>query len=77
MLTVVICQYMGANCEGASVPTLKDNLLGHHHMTSLAYWHEILGSQLAELGVSYVLGETNSISVSSPLILSLSSPARH
>lgn len=54
--------YMGANCAGAPVPTLRDNLLDHHHMTSLAYWHEVLGAQTAALGVPYALGETNSIS---------------
>ncbi|KAF4534706.1 Glycoside hydrolase family 79 [Lasiodiplodia theobromae] len=54
--------YMGANCAGAPVPTLRDNLLDHHHMTSLAYWHEALGAQTSELGVPYALGETNSIS---------------
>lgn len=55
---------MGANCVGAPVPTLKNNLLNHHHMTSLMYYHEVLGNQLEGLGVPYVLGETNSISVS-------------
>lgn len=45
------------------MPTLEQNLLDHHHMTSLLYWHEVLGDQMNELGVSYVLGETNSISV--------------
>lgn len=54
--------YMGANCAGAPVPTLQDNLLDHHHMTSLAYWHEVLGAQTSALGVPYALGETNSIS---------------
>ena len=56
---------MGANCAGSPVPTLKDNLLDHYHITSLMYYHEVLGNQTQELGVPYVLGETNSISVSS------------
>lgn len=57
-------QYMGANCEGAKVPTIKDNILNHHRMTSLMYYHEALGNFSASQGVPYVLGETNSISVS-------------
>lgn len=55
---------MGANCAGAPIPTLQDNLLNHYHVTSLMYYHEYLGNQTAALGVPYVLGETNSISVS-------------
>lgn len=55
---------MGANCEGAKVPTIKDNVLNHHRMTSLMYYHEALGNFTATQGVPYVLGETNSISVS-------------
>lgn len=57
---------MGANCEGAKVPTIKDNILNHHRMTSLMYYHEALGNFTASQGVPYVLGETNSISVSAP-----------
>lgn len=55
---------MGANCEGAKIPTIKDNILNHHRMTSLMYYHEALGNFTASQGVPYVLGETNSISVS-------------
>lgn len=55
---------MGANCEGAKVPTIKDNILNHHRMTSLMWYHEVLGNFSASKGVPYVLGETNSISVS-------------
>lgn len=55
---------MGANCEGAKVPTIKDNILNHHRMTSLMYYHEALGNFTASQNVPYVLGETNSISVS-------------
>lgn len=33
-------------------------------MTSLMYYHEALGNFTASQGVPYVLGETNSISVS-------------
>lgn len=55
---------MGANCEGAKVPTIKDNILNHHRMTSLMWYHEVLGNFSASQGVPYVLGETNSISVS-------------
>lgn len=55
---------MGANCEGAKVPTIKDNILNHHRMTSLMWYHEALGNFSASQGVPYVLGETNSISVS-------------
>lgn len=57
-------QYMGANCEGSKVPTIKDNILNHHRMTSLMWYHEVLGNFTASQGVPYVLGETNSISVS-------------
>lgn len=35
-------------------------------MTSLMYYHEALGNFTASQGVPYVLGETNSISVSTP-----------
>ncbi|KAF2477211.1 uncharacterized protein BDR25DRAFT_321643 [Lindgomyces ingoldianus] len=52
--------YMGANT--APLPTLKDNLLNHFHMTSLFRYHEALGNQSKALGVDYVIGETNSIS---------------
>lgn len=55
---------MGANCEGAKVPTIKDNILNHHRMTSLMWYHEALGNFSSSQGVPYVLGETNSISVS-------------
>ncbi|KAH8801732.1 hypothetical protein F5884DRAFT_889825 [Xylogone sp. PMI_703] len=60
--TVSDHDYMGAACAGAAVPTIKDNLLNHFHMTSLMYYHEYLGNFSAEAGVPYVLGETNSIS---------------
>ena len=55
---------MGATCAGSPVPTLEGNLLNHFHMTSLMYYHEVLGNMSAALGVPYVIGETNSISVS-------------
>ena len=58
---------MGAACAGAPVPTLADNLLNHFHMTSLMYYHEVLGNETAALGVPYVIGETNSISVSTAI----------
>ena len=63
---------MGANCDSTSQPTLQGNLLNHSRMTSLMYYHEVLGNQLADLDpdVQYVLGETNSISVSLPILLS-------
>ncbi|KAG6359218.1 hypothetical protein INS49_012739 [Diaporthe citri] len=60
--TVADHDYMGANCEGAKVPTIKDNILNHHRMTSLMWYHEALGNFSASQGVPYVLGETNSIS---------------
>ncbi|KAK7722282.1 hypothetical protein SLS64_000819 [Diaporthe eres] len=60
--TVADHDYMGANCEGAKVPTIKDNILNHHRMTSLMWYHEVLGNFSASQGVPYVLGETNSIS---------------
>lgn len=53
---------MGAACEGSPTPTIAGNLLNHFHMTSLMYYHEVLGSYAASVGVPYVLGETNSIS---------------
>lgn len=53
---------MGAHCAGAPIPTIADNLLNHHHMTSLMYYHEYLGNYTVSKGLTYVLGETNSIS---------------
>ncbi|KAI9659153.1 MAG: hypothetical protein M1821_002113 [Bathelium mastoideum] len=61
--TVSDHEYMGAACAGSPVPTLQGNLLNHYHMTSLMYYHEALGNMTAALGVPYVIGETNSISV--------------
>ena len=64
---------MGSNCADSTViPTLNGTLLNHHHMTSIAYWHQELGNQMKALGVQYSLGETNSISVSPPHITSFS-----
>lgn len=53
---------MGANCAGAPIPTIEDNLLNHYHMTSLMWYHDYLGNFSYSRGVPYVLGETNSIS---------------
>lgn len=58
----MVQQYMGAHCAGAAVPTIKDNLLNHYHMTSLMYYHEYLGNYSASKGLPYAIGETNSIS---------------
>lgn len=56
---------MGSNCEGTTkTATIKGNILDHHHMTSLMWYHEYLGNFSVSQGVPYVLGETNSISVS-------------
>ncbi|KAG8168393.1 hypothetical protein KVR01_001142 [Diaporthe batatas] len=60
--TVADHDYMGANCEGSKIPTIKDNILNHHRMTSLMWYHEALGNFSASQGMPYVLGETNSIS---------------
>lgn len=49
ILTDDQAQYMDANHKGAPVPTFKGNLLDHHHITSLLYWHSILGEQVADL----------------------------
>ncbi|KAF7185183.1 Beta-glucuronidase [Pseudocercospora fuligena] len=53
--------YMGADCDGKPRPTIAGNLLNHHHMTSLMYWHEALGNDTQKFGIPYVIGETNSI----------------
>ncbi|KAJ0416567.1 hypothetical protein BJY00DRAFT_326196 [Aspergillus carlsbadensis] len=60
--TVADHDYMGSACGGATDATIEHNLLNHHHMTSLMYYHEYLGNYTASKGVPYVLGETNSIS---------------
>jgi hypothetical protein len=56
-------QYMGSACAGTTqVATIAYNLLNHTHITSIAYYHEYLGNISAEAGVTYVMGETNSVS---------------
>ena len=57
---------MGSACAGAAVPTLKDNLLNHFHMTGLMYYHSELADRATSAGIPYVIGETNSISVLPP-----------
>lgn len=54
---------MGSNCAGAvGSATIAGNLLNHYRMTSLMYYHEVIGNYTASVGIPYVLGETNSIS---------------
>jgi hypothetical protein len=53
---------MGAACAGSPPATIEGNLLNHYRMTSLMYYHEVLGNYSRSIGVPYVLGETNSIS---------------
>ncbi|KAI3400110.1 hypothetical protein diail_4340 [Diaporthe ilicicola] len=61
--TVADHDYMGSICKGTTkIPTIKANILDHHHMTSLMWYHEYLGNFSVSQGVPYVLGETNSIS---------------
>lgn len=56
---------MGSNCADNKVPaTLAGNLLDHFHMTSLMRYHDFLSNFSVSHGVPYVIGETNSISVS-------------
>jgi hypothetical protein len=55
---------MGSACAGAAPVTLQKNLLDHSHMTSLMWYHDYLSNYSVAHGVPYVLGETNSISVS-------------
>jgi hypothetical protein len=67
-------QYMGSNCKGNTKPaTLADNLMDHFHMTSLMWYHEYLSNYTVSQNSSYVIGETNSISVRVSL-LHLTSP---
>ncbi|KAI3335233.1 hypothetical protein F4824DRAFT_465188 [Ustulina deusta] len=55
--------YMGANCHYTGVgPTIEANLFDRSNMLSRVWFHDYLGNATAESGISYVLGETNSIS---------------
>ncbi|CEL02892.1 hypothetical protein ASPCAL04055 [Aspergillus calidoustus] len=56
---VVDHDYIESACDGATDATIEDNLLTHHHVTSLMYCHDYLGNYT---GAAYVLGETNSVS---------------
>ncbi|KAK6077438.1 glycoside hydrolase family 79 protein [Seiridium cupressi] len=61
--TVADHDYMGSACEDTTkVATIEYNLLNHTHTTSIAYYHDYLGNVSAEAGMTYVLGETNSVS---------------
>lgn len=62
---------MGSACADTTQhATLEGNLLNHKHMTSIAYFHDYLSNYTVAHGSEYVLGETNSISVSSHLATS-------
>ncbi|KAJ3561063.1 hypothetical protein NPX13_g9090 [Xylaria arbuscula] len=55
--------YMGANCHYTGVgPTIEANLFDRSNMLSRVWYHDYLGNATSESGISYVLGETNSIS---------------
>lgn len=59
----VSLQYMGANCHYTGVgPTIETNLFNRTNMLSRIWFHDYLGNATAQSGISYVLGETNSIS---------------
>ncbi|KAK2615776.1 hypothetical protein N8I77_002504 [Diaporthe amygdali] len=69
--TVADHDYMGSNCEGTTkIATIKNNILDHHHMTSLMWYHEYIGNFSVSQGVPYVLGETNSISCQGKALVS-------
>ena len=56
---------MGAACaDSTAVATLAGNLMNHDRVTYIVYPHALQATYTVAQGVEYVLGETNSISVS-------------
>ncbi|KAI0972266.1 hypothetical protein F4678DRAFT_56120 [Xylaria arbuscula] len=61
--TVSDHDYMGANCHYMGVgPTIETSLFDRSNMLSRVWFHDYLGNATSKSGISYVLGETNSIS---------------
>lgn len=54
-----VCQYMGAASSGS-----LETLLNRTVMTSQMYYHQFLSTYTVGQGYKYVLGETNTMSVS-------------
>lgn len=62
---------MGANCHYTGVgPTIETSIFDRSIMTSRIWYHDYLANATADSGVSYVLGETNSISCQGALNIS-------
>ncbi|CAG8957767.1 hypothetical protein HYFRA_00000105 [Hymenoscyphus fraxineus] len=62
--------YMGSNCGDTNTNSLVKNILNHARMTSLMWYHEVLGNYSVSQNIPYVIGETNSISCQGQLGLS-------
>ncbi|KAI0474603.1 hypothetical protein F4859DRAFT_481356 [Xylaria cf. heliscus] len=61
--TVSDHEYMGANCHYTGVgPTIETTLFDRSNMLQRVWYHDYLGNATSQSGISYVIGETNSIS---------------
>lgn len=60
----VVSQYHGSNCASTKeISTLRQNLLNHTNMANRAFPHQQMAPYVDEThGMTYVIGETNSIS---------------
>ena len=60
----ILSQFMGSDCPSNSEPiSLARNLMNHTNVVRHLWPNAILASYAASRGVSYVLGETNTMSV--------------
>ncbi|KAI0406616.1 hypothetical protein F4802DRAFT_606064 [Xylaria palmicola] len=61
--TIADHEYMGKNCGySGRGPTIETTIFDRSNMLQKAWYHDYLGNATSKSGISYVLGETNSIS---------------